>query len=80
MILSYEYEGTARCTCDLCGEIIEIEFNGNQSNEIDDAIQDQMEDEGWEDGKCPQCISRQDRYDDDRDYNEDSDDDNDNEY
>lgn len=55
-ILSYDFEGTAEIQCSKCEEIYSIDFSGFRSVSIEKAIENGMQDEGWEDSVCPACV------------------------
>jgi hypothetical protein len=58
MICEFYYEGTAQLSCAECEETFEIIFQDSSHHNIIEVIKEQAKEEGWRNGKCPDCIKK----------------------
>lgn len=72
-LITYEFEGNAEVNCLECGDAVEVEFNGNdlENMTIDEAIKFALTDQGWKAGKCPYCTELE--YNDNTDMDDEDD-------
>jgi len=71
-VMSYDYEGEATVSCDNCNECYSIEFTGVKGTSIEEAVSTSLEEDGWENGCCPQCNEMED-FDGESEYDDNSD-------
>lgn len=55
-IIEYQYSGSVTVCCERCDTCHDVKFEGVSDSSIEDAITEALEDAGWAEGVCPQCV------------------------
>lgn len=72
-ILEFEYEGQALVSCSKCLNSFEIDFTGNDAENmtIEEAIAAALEECNWDHGCCPDCSEGGFNEDDEEEFDDD---------